>query len=68
MARPLSGLRYDSPMKTPPDNPEFERFTDAMRRIMTVSKTDIQKAIKAEKRKPKTSASRDSDASSTSER
>jgi hypothetical protein len=44
-------------MKRPPDNPEFERFTEAMRRIMTVSKTEIQKAIKEEKRKPRASAS-----------
>jgi hypothetical protein len=45
-------------MKPPPDNPEFERFTEAMRHIMTVSKTDIQEAIKEEKRKPSASASR----------
>jgi hypothetical protein len=40
-------------MKKPPDNPEFARFTEAMRKIMTVPKS----AIQAEKRKPK-SASR----------
>jgi hypothetical protein len=45
-------------MKRPPDNPEFARLTDAMRHIMTVSKTDIQKAMKEEKRKPRASASR----------
>ena len=45
-------------MKQPPDNPEFARFTDAMRHIMRVSKVDIQQELKAKKRKPKTSASR----------
>jgi hypothetical protein len=44
-------------MKRPPDSPEFERFTEAMRRIMTVPKANIQKAIKEEKRKSRTSAS-----------
>ena len=43
-------------MKAPPDNPEFARFTEAMRTIMTVPKADIQEAIK-EKRKPKAPAS-----------
>jgi hypothetical protein len=45
-------------MKTPPNNPEFARFTGAMRDIMKVSKTDLNKRIEAEKRKPKASASR----------
>jgi hypothetical protein len=31
-------------MKTPPDNPEFARFTEAMKTIMKVPKTAIQKA------------------------
>jgi hypothetical protein len=30
-------------MKTPPDNPEFARFTEAMKTIMKVPKTAIQK-------------------------
>jgi len=30
-------------MKTPPDNPEFARFTAAMQTIMKVPKTAIQK-------------------------
>jgi hypothetical protein len=30
-------------MKKPPDNPEFARFTEAMRTIMKVPKTAIQK-------------------------
>lgn len=45
-------------MKRPPDNPEFARFTKAMRCIMTVSKADIAQDLKARKRKPKASASR----------
>jgi len=43
-------------MKTPPDNPEFARFTSAMRQIMTVSKTELNRRMEAEKRKPKASA------------
>ena len=35
-------------MKKPPDNPEFTRFTEAMRVIMKVAKT----AIKAKKKPP----------------
>jgi hypothetical protein len=45
-------------MKPPPNNPEFARFTDAMRTIMKVSKADVNKGAETEKRKPKTSASR----------
>jgi hypothetical protein len=30
-------------MKKPPDNPEFARFTDAMKTIMKVPKTAVQK-------------------------
>jgi hypothetical protein len=37
-------------MKKPPDNPEFRRFTQAMRTIMSVSKTEMQKRERAEKR------------------
>jgi hypothetical protein len=37
-------------MKKPPDNPEFARFTDAMRHIMTVPKTAIRERDEAEKR------------------
>ncbi len=44
-------------MKPPPDNPEFARFTGAMRKIMKVSKAEINRRIEAEKRKPKSSAS-----------
>jgi hypothetical protein len=39
-------------MKKPPDNPEFARFTDAMKTIMKVPKTEIQKES-APQKKPK---------------
>lgn len=47
-------------MKPPPDNPEFVVFTAAMRHIMTVPKTEIQKrdAEWGHKKRPKTSVSR----------
>ena len=43
--------RYDSPMKKPPQNPEFERFIEAMRHIMTVSREELQRRIEADSRK-----------------
>ena len=53
-------------MKTPPNNPEFARFTDAMRDILKVSKVEINRRIEAEKkRSPKNSASRVPDASAS---
>jgi hypothetical protein len=52
-------------MKHPPENPEFVTFTNAMRKIMTVSKTELQSRIEAEKRKPRASASRVPAASSS---
>jgi len=45
-------------MKRPPSNPEFARFTEAMRRIMTVPKTDIQAAMAEEKRQKATTSAR----------
>jgi hypothetical protein len=45
-------------MKRPPSDPEFARFTDAMRHIMRISKADIREELKPKKRKPKASASR----------
>jgi len=51
-------------MKPPPDNPEFRRFTAAMREMMKVSKEEMNRRIEAAKRKPKTSASRDSSVAS----
>jgi hypothetical protein len=46
-------------MKQPPDNPEFARFTDAMRTIVKVSKVEMQRRIEAAKKgkRLKTSAS-----------
>ena len=38
-----NGLRYDTAMKTPPDNPEFAKFTEAMRTIVKVSKVELQR-------------------------
>src|ERR1700733_9712128 len=34
-----------APMKTPPDTPEFARFTAAMRQIMKVSKVEMDRLI-----------------------
>jgi hypothetical protein len=55
-------------VKTPPSNPEFARFTEAMRGIMKVSKAEVIRRIEEERSerpfalkrgpKPKTSASR----------
>jgi len=55
-------------MKTPPSDPEFARFTDAMRTIMAVPKTAIQKDIRPKKKgkRTKTSASPVPASSSTS--
>jgi hypothetical protein len=41
--------RYDCGMKTPPDNPEFERFTEAMRRIVSVPKIEVMRRIEEER-------------------
>jgi hypothetical protein len=38
-----------SVMKTPPETPEFARFTTAMRDILKVSKDDIRNRIEAQK-------------------
>jgi hypothetical protein len=37
-------------MKKPPNNPEFARFTDAMRTIMSVSKDELKRRMEAEKK------------------
>jgi len=50
-------------MKQPPNSPEFQKFTQAMRDILKVSKSELQRRAEAEKRKPKASASRASVAS-----
>jgi len=36
-------------MKPPPTDPEFQRFTQAMREMMKVSKVEIQRRMEAEK-------------------
>ncbi len=41
------------PMKTPPDTPEFARFTSALREILTVSKSEMQARIEAHKQSGK---------------
>ncbi len=46
-------------MKKPPDNPEFRRFTSAMRDLLKVSKTELQRRMEDEKtakRTPKVSS------------
>ena len=35
-------------MKTPPDNPEFAEFSQAMRHILGVSKEELQKRMDTE--------------------
>jgi hypothetical protein len=36
-------------MKPPPDTPEFRNFTTAMRQLMSVSKTEMQSRLEAQK-------------------
>jgi hypothetical protein len=57
-------------MKKPPDNPEFARFTTAMRHIMGVSKVELQRRMAAEKKgkRSKASASPSVASASTQER
>lgn len=44
-------------MKPPPDNLEFANFTAAMKKILTVSKVELNRRLDAEKkRKTKSSA------------
>jgi hypothetical protein len=52
-------MEYHNPMKPPPDNPEFRKFTGAMRTIMSVSKAELKKREEAQKKRKrsKTSAS-----------
>lgn len=37
----------------PPKDPEFTKFTNAMKDILKVSKIELQRRIEAEKKKPK---------------
>jgi hypothetical protein len=43
-------------MKPPPDNPEFAKFTEAMRSILKVSKTELNKRIEAKLRTSKSAS------------
>ena len=52
-------------MKTPPDNPEFIRFTSAMRDIVKVSKAELNRRMESGKRTANAAASLDSGASSS---
>ena len=47
----------------PPNDVEFSRFKSGLAKILKVSKAELQQRMKEEKRKPKASASRASDAS-----
>jgi len=50
--------RYDTHMKPPPEDAEFTRFTDAMQKIVKVSKDELKRRMEAEKRTPRAIASR----------
>jgi hypothetical protein len=58
-----AGSRYYIRMKTPPDTPEFARFSNAAREILKVSKSELDQRIAEDRtrRNPaKLSSSRDS--------
>jgi hypothetical protein len=63
-----SGVRYHIAMKPPPDNPEFRKFTNAMRTIMSVSKTELKKREAEEKREKQPNAASPGSASSSKPR
>jgi len=46
-------VRYHSPMKPPPDTPEFAKFTEALKQVLSVSKTEMQERIEAQKKSGK---------------
>ncbi len=52
-------------MKKPPDNPEFQRFTSAMRDILKVSKTELQRRMEDEKTAKRTSKASSQECSHT---
>jgi hypothetical protein len=60
----LSGLRYDKHMKPPPDNAEFAAFTEAMKKIVKVSKVELQRRDKEWGHQPRPRVSRASVSSS----
>ncbi len=41
-------LRYDNTMKTSPDSPEYQNFTNLLRRIVTVPHAEIKRRIEDE--------------------
>ncbi len=45
----LLHMDYHLVMKTPPRTPEFDRFTDAVKDILKVSKGEMQTRIEAHK-------------------
>jgi len=45
----MQAWEYHIPMKKPPDDPEFRRFTQAMRTIMSVTKTQLKRRETLEK-------------------
>lgn len=61
MHEELLCVRYHTGMKTPPDSPEFAKFSQAMRDILGVSKEEMQRRMDEEKqergREAKTSSS-----------
>jgi hypothetical protein len=44
-------MEYHNPMKKPPDDPEFNRFTEAMKVIMSVPKSILKQREKTEKKR-----------------
>jgi hypothetical protein len=61
-------VRYHNGMKPPPDDPQFRKFTDAMRTIMSVSKTELKKREAEEKKEKQPSAASPDSASSSKPR
>jgi hypothetical protein len=44
-------------MKTPPDNPDFDRFTEFTRRVLSVPHLEIKAQLDAEREAKRTSKS-----------
>jgi hypothetical protein len=54
-------LRYDNAMNTKPQSPEYKAFENLLGKVLKVSKTELNRRMKAdkrEKRTPKTAVSR----------
>ena len=58
MNPPFCRLRYDKPMNTKPQSAEYKAFENLLGSVLSVSKTELNRRIQAEKRKPKAPASR----------